>query len=178
MASNPDLFWFGWFLEVIGILSTLGFVGAGRRSARSAPVSTADLADLQQQCLRLRHELQQQKTQTMADCRDTVFEQLQPLLTSYPTAQKMVDANPDLSAKNLVALLTPLDTLLQHLEVEPIGAAWQQVSYDPQLHQPDTDDLTPGDPVFIRFVGYRQGDRILCPAKVSRSLPQVQKDEG
>lgn len=102
---------------------------------------------------------------------DQVFAQLQTLLTNYPSARQMVQANPDLPAKNLVALLTPLDTLLQQWQYDAIGQPWQLVSFDPHLHQPDDPTLQPGEAVYIRFVGYRQGDRILCPAKVSRTLP-------
>lgn len=99
------------------------------------------------------------------------FDRLQTLLTSYPSARQMAQAQPTLPAKNLVALFRPLDTLLSEWRIHPIGSPWDQVPYDPQLHQPDSPEIAAGDPVYIRFVGYRQGERILCPAKVSRSLP-------
>lgn len=110
---------------------------------------------------------------TQQDIQDHVFTQLQTLLTNYPSARQMVQANPALPAKNLVALFTPLDALLQQWHYEAIGQPWQRVSFNPHLHQPDDPTLQPGDTVYIRFVGYRQGDRILCPAKVSRTLPQA-----
>jgi molecular chaperone GrpE (heat shock protein) len=128
-------------------------------------------AKLQQQCLHLRDTLQQQKTQLTEDFQDAAFAHLQTLLTSYPSACQMADAKPDLPARNLVALFTPLENLLQSWEIEPIGVAWETVSYDPQLHQPDDADFQVGESVYIRFVGYRQRDRILVPAKVSRTLP-------
>lgn len=127
--------------------------------------------ELRQQCLRLRDELQQQKSQLRADFREATFEQLQPLLTNYPSARQMAEAKPSLPAKNLSALFTPLDNLLESWGIEPIGFAWEQVAYNPQLHQADTDSIAEGELVYIRFVGYRAQERILCPAKVSRTLP-------
>ena len=130
-----------------------------------------EIEELKQQCLRLRDELEQQKTQLTDDFRRATFEQLQTLLTSYPAARKMAEAKPEMPAKNLSALFTPLENLLSTWGFETIGSAWEQVTYNPQLHQPDVEDITEGDLVYIRFVGYRDGDRILAPAKVSRTLP-------
>jgi hypothetical protein len=83
----------------------------------------------------------------------------------------MVQVKPDLPAKNLTSLFTPLDNLIETWGYEPIGQAWEQVAYDPQLHQPDASDIEVEELVYIRFIGYRKGDRILFPAKVSRTLP-------
>lgn len=142
-------------LHVFGILST----------------TATEIEQLRQQCLRLREELQQQASLVQTDERNLVFEQLQTLLTNYPTARRMAQSKPDLPAKNLVALFTPLENLLKSWGYEPIGTPWEQVPYNPQLHQADASDITEGELVYIRFVGYRDGDRILSPAKVSRTLP-------
>ncbi|MBR8828679.1 MAG: molecular chaperone GrpE [Gomphosphaeria aponina SAG 52.96 = DSM 107014] len=128
-------------------------------------------AALEQQCRRLREELQQQSSQLTADFRSATFEQLQSLLTNYPTACKMAEIKPDLPAKNLVALFVSLENLLASWGYEVIGEPGEKVSYNPQWHQPDRAEITPGELVYIRFVGYREGDRILIPAKVSRTLP-------
>lgn len=137
-----------------------------------------EIEQLRQQCLRLREELQQQASQLRTDERDSAFEQLQTLLTNYPTARMMAQSKPDLPAKNLVALFTPLENLLKNWDYQPIGTPWAQVPYNPQLHQPDTDDIAMGELVYIRFVGYRDGERILSPAKVSRTLPPGIKPEN
>lgn len=147
------------------------------RNFAALPTSTTEatdateIAELRQQCFRLREELQQQKTQLTIDFRNATFELLQTLLTNYPTARKMAEAKPDLPAKNLSALFTPLENLLKSWNLEMIGSAWEQVVYNPQLHQPDVEDITEGELVYVRFVGYRDGERILAPAKVSRTLP-------
>jgi molecular chaperone GrpE (heat shock protein) len=126
---------------------------------------------LKQQCLRLRNTLEQQATQVQQDTQATAFEQVQMLLTQYPTVRRMVEGKPDLPARNVVAMFTTLDNLIQSWGYQTIGSPWEAVVYDPQLHQGDVSDLQAGESVYIRFVGYRQGDRILTPAKVSRTLP-------
>jgi|GEM_PF-389206 len=152
-----------------------------------ATAETNKLKQLQQQCLRLRNELQQQSRQLSTDFQTSTFKQLQTLLTNYPSASQMAQAKPDLPAKNLTSLFTPLENLLQSWGYEPIGKPWEQVPYNPQLHQADTDDIKEGELVYIRFVGYcdrnshdsntaktpsnTQQTHILCPAKVSRTLP-------
>ncbi|MCT7966756.1 XRE family transcriptional regulator [Laspinema sp. D1] len=128
--------------------------------------------ELRQQCQRLREELDQQKSQIWDEFCQSTFEELQTLLTNYPTAAEMARIKPDLPAKNLTALFAPLDNLLENWGYEPIGHPWESVAYNPQFHQGDSDEIQPGEAVYIRFVGYRQGDRILSPAKVSRTLPR------
>jgi transcriptional regulator with XRE-family HTH domain len=140
------------------------------------PPPPADLppgleTELRQQCQRLREELEQQNIQLQDAFQQSTFEQLHSLLTNYPTATELARSKPDLPAKNLIALFAPLDNLLASWGYEPIGIPWEAVPYQPQFHQPDSDEIQPGDLVYIRFVGYRQGDRILSPAKVSRTLP-------
>ncbi|MEG3941317.1 XRE family transcriptional regulator [Microcoleus sp. S36b_A3] len=147
------------------------------RTLSALPVSATittnpnEIEELRQQCFRLREELQQQKSQLTADFRRATFEQLQTLLITYPAARKMAEAKPNMRAKNLSALFTPLENLLSSWDFETIGSAWEQVTYNPQLHQPDVKDITEGELVYIRFVGYRNGEQILTPAKVSRTLP-------
>ncbi|MBF2027645.1 MAG: molecular chaperone GrpE [Oscillatoriales cyanobacterium C42_A2020_001] len=167
---NPELLWLSWVLMVGWILLVLSFAGI-RATAKTPSVGEPTIIDLQQQCLRLREELQQQKKSLSENVQLAIFEQLQTLLTNYPSARAMAAAKPDLPAQNLVALFAPLEMLLQSWGITPIGIAWEHVPFQPHLHQPDSNDITEGEWVYIRFVGYQQGDRILCPAKVSRTLP-------
>ena len=111
--------------------------------------------------------------QAIAQANLVSFECLQSLLTNYPSMIKMAQAKPDLPVKNIVPMFTPLDNVLKQWGYDAIGQPWESVSYNPQLHQADVSDITVGETVYVRFVGYRQGDRILCPAKVSRSLPSI-----
>jgi molecular chaperone GrpE (heat shock protein) len=146
-----------------------------RSQIQTSEVKRAKLEEeiiaLTQQCQRLREELKTQAAQVQADAIDGGFEQIQTLLTQYPSVRKMVESQPDLPARNIVALLTSLENLVKFWECQSIGKPWEMVPYDPQIHQSDMDDLQTGESVYVRFVGYQKGDRILIPAKVSRTLP-------
>ena len=126
---------------------------------------------LHQEGVRLHEELQQQQVQLSEEFRVSTFEQLQTLLTNYPSIHQMVSVKPELPAKNLLSMFTPLDNLLSKWGYEQIGKPWEKVPYNPQIHQPDTADIAENELVYIRFVGYQHQGRILCPAKVSRTLP-------
>ena len=177
MVNHPNLFWFGCFLWLASLVLIFSLFRSKKETENEKNVEIDSKAQagkeeaLRQECLRLKEELHQQYQQLTADFRNTTFSQLQTLLTNYPSVRKMAQAKPDLPAKNLVSLFTPLDNILKSWGYESIGSAWEQVPYNPQLHQPDTDDIAEGELVYIRFVGYREGDRILSPAKVSRTLP-------
>ena len=138
-------------------------------------VNRAKLAEeiiaLTQQCQRLREELKTQAAQVQTDAIAGGFEQIQTLLTQYPSVRKMVESQPDLPARNIIALLTSLENLVKYWEFRSIGKPWEMVPYDPQIHQSDVDNLHVGESVYVRFVGYQKGERILIPAKVSRTLP-------
>lgn len=142
-------------------------------TTNSQPDNITTESGLIQECLRLSEQLREQSDLVREDERRSTFEQLQTLLTSYCTAIAQAQANSEMPAQNLVSLFTPLDNLLRNWGIEPLGKVWERVPYNPQLHQPDADDLTEGELVFVRFVGYRDGERILCPAKVSRTRPSV-----
>ena len=131
----------------------------------------AEIAALTQQCQRLREELKTQAAQVQADAIEGGFQQIQTLLTQYPSVRKMIESQPDLPARNIVALLTSLENLVKFWECRAIGKPWETVPYDPQLHQSDVGDIQVGESVYVRFIGYQKGDRILIPAKVSRTLP-------
>jgi predicted RNase H-like nuclease (RuvC/YqgF family) len=140
-------------------------------SQRDNAELNSQVDSLKQQCQRLRDRLETQAEQVRQDTQAKAFEQIQTLLTQYPSLRRMAEAKPELPARNVVALLTSLENLTQFWHYQPIGAPWESVAYDPQCHQGDAEDLQTGESVYVRFVGYRQGDRIVIPAKVSRTLP-------
>jgi molecular chaperone GrpE (heat shock protein) len=137
----------------------------------TSPDTEQKIKHLELQCQRLREELKQQSQQLQSDFQQETFTQLQTLLSNYPTVKKMALAKPDLPAKNLVSLFTSLDNLITSWGYTAIGETWKQVNYNPQLHQADSDDIQEGELVYIRFIGYQDGDKVLYPAKVSRTLP-------
>jgi molecular chaperone GrpE (heat shock protein) len=117
-------------------------------------------------------QLEQQRVELTNQFRNSTFEQLQILLTNYPSIHQMVEVNPELPAKNLLSMFTPLDNLLSEWGYQTIGKPCEQVACNPQIHQPDATDISEGELVYIRIVGYQHQDKVLCPAKVSRTLPE------
>lgn len=145
--------------------------GISSIAASQVIAEAKEIEELQQESARLRDRLKQQSAENTADLRYLTFQQLQTLLTNYPSARQMAISQPNLPAKNITPLFSPLDNLLESWGYDRIGSAWEQVHYTPQIHQADAGDIAEGELVYIRFVGYREGDRVLCPAKVSRTLP-------
>jgi molecular chaperone GrpE (heat shock protein) len=137
----------------------------------TSPDTEQKIKDLEFQCQRLRDELKQQSQQLQTDFQQETFTHLQTLLSNYPTVKKMALAKPELPAKNLISLFTSLDNLITSWGYTAIGETWEQVNYNPQLHQADSDDIQEGELVYIRFIGYQNGDKVLYPAKISRTLP-------
>lgn len=140
-------------------------------SNSSAAKQVSETEILRRECLQLHQQLERLGSELTTEFRHSTFLQLQTLLTNYPSIRASVKVKPDLPAKNIVSLFTPLDNLIETWGYERIGQAWEQVAYNPQLHQADASDIEVGELVYIRFVGYKQGEQILYPAKVSRTLP-------
>jgi molecular chaperone GrpE (heat shock protein) len=177
MLEQINHFGFGVILAIIIYIilrflfpATQENISTNRQNTIS-PDTEQKIKDLELQCQRLREELKQQSQQLKADFLNETFTQLQTLLTNYPTVEKMALAKPDLPAKNIVSLFTSLNNLVASWGYTTIGETWEQVNYNPQLHQADSDDIQEGDLVYIRFIGYQDGVRVLYPAKVSRTLP-------
>ncbi|HIK38375.1 MAG: XRE family transcriptional regulator [Geminocystis sp.] len=95
---------------------------------------------------------------------------LESLLLQLPTFVDAIRRHPDLPASRLLPFLQPLYQLLKTWGIEPIGQVGEIVRYNPQEHEL-MEDTPPsaGDIkwVRIRYVGYRQGARLLYRARVS-----------
>ncbi len=122
---------------------------------------------LQQEYKRLQQQLEIQPQYLMQQFQQQTFQQLETLLTQYPTAYYIAQQAPHWSARNLTALFLPLTQLLQQWQIEPIGMIGEQVSFDPQLHE-STEAIALSESVYVRFVGYQTPERILKRAKVSQ----------
>ncbi|MFP4255080.1 MAG: nucleotide exchange factor GrpE [Halothece sp.] len=179
MSNEQELFWFSVILFLVAVVGILWLQGqwsdsssnGNREAQRESSDSTAETEALRLECNRLRQQLAQQQETLNQEFQEATFDQLQFLLTQFPSARKMAEAKPELPAKNFSALFTPLENLLEEWEITPIGKVWEEVEFNPQYHQADSEEIETGESVYVRFVGYRKGDKILVPAKVSRTLP-------
>lgn len=95
---------------------------------------------------------------------------LESLLLQLPTFTDAISRHPDLPASRLLPFLQPLYQLLKTWGIEPIGQVGEIVRYNPQEHELMEDSSSPAKEtewVRIRYVGYRQKDRLLYRARVS-----------
>lgn len=97
----------------------------------------------------------------------SVIEILESLLLQLPTMVKVVEKNPQLPASRLIPLLKPLNKLLSHWDIKAIAPVGAIVRYDAQQHQLMSETDETSELVEIRYVGYRQKDKLLYRARVS-----------
>jgi molecular chaperone GrpE (heat shock protein)/DNA-binding Xre family transcriptional regulator len=134
----------------------------------SAAIGSASSAviDLQQECERLRQQLQQQQKSLLQDFQRSSLQTLEPWLLQWSAAVYLARQNPQAPAVKLLPLVQPVENLVMSWGVMPIGAVGESVPFDPQVHQVIQGQVNPGERVQVRYVGYRHGDRLLCRAKV------------
>jgi molecular chaperone GrpE (heat shock protein) len=126
---------------------------------------------LQQEFQRLQAQMERQKQDLTQEWISSSLQQLESWLIQWPTAAVAAQKNPKLPALKLLPLIKPIAGLLKQWGVEAIAAVGEQVSYDPQLHQLLEGQAEVGDLVRVRYVGYRQGEKLLYRAKVSPIAP-------
>lgn len=126
------------------------------------------IAELEREYSFLQQQVEQQKQTLKQEFQQESLQVLESLFVQLPTAARACQKNPQLPAANILPLvLKPLERLQQHWGVEAIASVGEEVSYDPQLHQLLDGTVQPGEKVKIRYVGYRQGEKLLYRAKVS-----------
>ncbi len=138
--------------------------------SNTADLSQADkkrVAALQQEYDRLKRQVDEQTEQAIADFLQSALGVLETWMVQWPTAAYAAEHNDTVPAKRLLPLMRPVEQLLEHWGVEAIAMVGAEVPYDPALHQLMSGTAQPGDPVRVRYVGYRQGGKLLHRAKVS-----------
>ncbi|MBW4575753.1 MAG: helix-turn-helix domain-containing protein [Aphanothece sp. CMT-3BRIN-NPC111] len=124
-------------------------------------------AALKQEYQRLQAQIKQLRESLMQEFQQASLQVLESWLLQWPTAAYAAQQNPQLPAVRLLALVRPVDQLLQQWGVEAIASVGEEVSYDPRQHQLMQGTAQEGDRVKVRYTGYRQGDKLLYRAKVS-----------
>lgn len=126
-----------------------------------------------QEYRRLEEKLDQQRESLTAEFQQASLETIESWLLQWPTAAAAVEKNPELPAAKLLNLVKPVNALLQQWDVTAIGTVGDATEYNPQHHQLLDGEAEPGDRVWVRYVGYQQGDKLLHRAKVSPVAPEV-----
>lgn len=125
------------------------------------------LAALQQEYQRLQAQLVEQTQTLQQEFQQTSLQVLESWLLQWPTAAYAAQQNPQAPAVKLLPLVRPVEQLMQQWGVEAIAPVGAEIPYDPQVHQLMDGTAQPGEPVRVRYIGYRQQDRLLYRAKVS-----------
>lgn len=141
--------------------------GADQRGALVNPAPQTSEATLKQEYQRLQAQLVEQQAQLMTEFQQTALSQLETWMMQWPTAAYAAQANPQVPASRLVSLVRPVERLLEAWGVEAIAPIGAEVAYAPQVHQLMEGTAQPGDPVRVRYAGYRHHGKLLHRAKVS-----------
>lgn len=160
--------------ELVATFSSVEFRGA---QAFAAPTEESKqalaqgeakrYADLKREYDRLQVQLEQQRQALWQEFQQSSLQLLESWLLQWPTAAYKAQENPQLPAVRLLPLMRPMEQLLQQWGVEAIAAVGAELPYDPQMHQLLEGAAQPGARVKVRYIGYRQGDKLLYRAKVS-----------
>ncbi|MEL6440606.1 MAG: helix-turn-helix domain-containing protein [Cyanobacteria bacterium J06621_8] len=142
-------------------------VAESQKPTTSSPQDQSALAAYQQEYQRLQQELLQQRDNLQAEFQQASLETIESWLLQWPTAATAVRQNPQLPAEKLLALVEPIEQLVAQWQVETIATVGQELPYDPQYHELMKGIVQPGELVKVRYVGYKQKDKLLYKAKVS-----------
>lgn len=100
-----------------------------------------------------------------------VFKQLQPILTQLPALRLAIEEGAEVTIRDVLELLSPLDEMMGDMGFEAVGEAGAHVRYDPRLHRAvgrGARSVTPDDLVRVRYIGYLYDGEVVCKAEVNR----------
>lgn len=137
-------------------------------------VRDVQAANLRAEYAALQNHLASAESATAKTERLALFRQLQPVLVQLPTMRAAVESGADLTARDVLELLAPLDQLVEDLGLACIGEAGQETTYDPRLHRAvgrGAGSTQPGDRVGVRYVGFGLDGEVIAKAEVTRLAP-------
>jgi molecular chaperone GrpE (heat shock protein) len=135
--------------------------------AKEISSSSSDLDNLQREYEKLKQQLEDQERDLIGQWQAQSLAILEPWLMQWPTASTIAKTMVEMPAVRLLPLIKPLENLVSTWGLEAIGKVGQMVNYDPTCHELLEGEVEPGTSVIIRYIGYRQNDRLWCRAKVS-----------
>ena len=127
----------------------------------------SELVACRQEYQKLQQAMTDQQASLAAKFQQQSLETIESWLLQWPTATAAVQQNPQLPAERLLSLVEPIEQLLSQWNVTTIATVGEEIPYAPQYHQLMKGTAQPGELVKVRYVGYKQGDKLLYKAKVS-----------
>lgn len=158
-------------LPLEALVERFSSLNASLSAGGSRAEAMEQIKALRQECDRLQTQLATQADAVRQQVQQEAIAQLEPWLVQWPTAAHAAWQKANLPAQKLLPLVRPVETLVQGWGVTQIEAVGAEVAYDPHIHQPKAGVLSPGQPVRVSHIGYRQGDRLLYRAKVTPIWP-------
>ena len=152
-------------ISVNELIDTFGV--SGDRTQSKSESNHQALTTLQHEYQHLQHQFQQQREILQAEFQYQSLQTLESFLTYFPTATYAAAQNPDFPASKILPLMQSIDRLIEQWDVSIIGTVGARVEYDPRWHQLIAGTATPEELVTVRYVGYRQDDKLIFRAKVS-----------
>ncbi|MGL5509839.1 MAG: helix-turn-helix domain-containing protein [Microcoleaceae cyanobacterium] len=128
---------------------------------------SAELSSIDKEYQRLELEKAQLQKSITQDVQQSTLQILESWLLQWPTVVQKVQDNPGLLASKILPILRPLERLMEEWGIEMIAPIGSQVSYDPQWHQLMDGEANIGDPVTVRYAGYKQGDKLIYRTQVT-----------
>jgi DNA-binding Xre family transcriptional regulator len=126
-----------------------------------------ELASLRQEYQHLQQQLQQQKVTLQSEFQYQSLQTIESFLTYFPAAKYAAINNPNFPASKIFPLVQSIDRLIQQWGVTVIGDIGTKIAYDPRWHQLIEGSANPDELVTVRYVGYRQDEKLIFRAKVS-----------
>ncbi len=135
-----------------------------------------DLESSRAEAAKLREEYARHEQEATAACQTAAGEAmsgllraLAPTLSQLATLRHMAETGRDVRATDALKLSGKIEQALIERGLEQIGVVGEESSFDPALHQRMSGgDVRDGDPVRVRFVGYRFAKSAPVKALVSR----------
>jgi molecular chaperone GrpE (heat shock protein) len=145
---------------------------------RAAEALHRQIDEQEQQIRQLREEYatlekrQAETTKTAVENeRLALFKRLMPIMIQLSTLRAAVENGAQVHPRDVLELLSPLDELLNDLGGEKIGEAGALVPFDSKHHRPvgrGARSIGNGEPVRIRYVGYKHNGHVIHKAEVTR----------
>lgn len=96
-----------------------------------------------------------------------LFREMQNVLSQLPSIDHALKHGARLNARDVLDMVAPILTLFIEEGFQPIGAAGQQVSFDPRLHRlAGGEPVSAGADVCIQYIGFTFEGDVLLKAEV------------
>jgi DNA-binding Xre family transcriptional regulator len=135
--------------------------------AQTSSSDRQELTALRQEYQHIQQKLQHQRELLQAEFQFQSLQTLESFLTYFPAAKHAAIDNPNFPASKIIPLVQSIDRLIQQWGVTVIGEIGAKIPYDPRWHQLIEGTANSDDLVTVRYVGYRQAEKLIFRAKVS-----------